>query len=144
MQNILLPLMIQQEASTKDCYMGLVSDNELGECSIGQNVLRSTVDALLDDTGGAKMVNPIIAAKNIGDWLLIGVGAVMTAGPAVKIAQWVASKTSVGSIFSGAAGIAGKIASKGPLSGLVSWLQNSELAAWVAAWRQYCSLERWC
>lgn len=74
----LMTLMIQQNKSLDSCnVIGAV--NEIGVCTFGQKVAREwIVEFLLGDTGGKGMINPITAAKNIGDWLLVGVGSVLT------------------------------------------------------------------
>lgn len=60
---------------------GLVDKNATGNCSPFQNAFLFSVGVLIEDTGGEGLVNPIIAVKNIGDWMLTFVATV--AGTAI-------------------------------------------------------------
>ncbi|SDC19864.1 conjugal transfer/type IV secretion protein DotA/TraY [Cupriavidus sp. YR651] len=44
-----------------------------GNCSVGQAITLAMTNGVAGDSGGNGMVNPLIAAKNLGDWLLTGV-----------------------------------------------------------------------
>ena len=111
-QNSLRTLIVQQNKAKDSCTF--TTENEIGECSVGQNVLKDwIIDPLLADTGGSGMVNPIIAAKNIGDWLLVGVGTIMAIKPAGKFVSWLGEKfTPVGKLVSFSTGAASGIAKK--------------------------------
>ncbi len=58
--------------------------NAIGECSLGQSIVNGLMSAVAKDSGGSGFVNPVIAAKNLGDYLtwigLAGI-AVDTAAP---------------------------------------------------------------
>jgi conjugal transfer/type IV secretion protein DotA/TraY len=43
---------------------------ETGNCSMGQAIALMMIDGIAKDSGGAGLVNPIIASKNVGDWLM--------------------------------------------------------------------------
>jgi len=78
--------------------------NAIGECAPMQNLFISALDAAIGDTGGAKTVNPIIASKNLGDWMLTAVGSALLMD---RLAQGANAAADV----VGKAGVQGKIAS---------------------------------
>lgn len=43
---------------------------ETGNCSMGQSIVALVINGAADGSGGTGLVNPIIAVKNIGDWML--------------------------------------------------------------------------
>ncbi|MGY2488255.1 DotA/TraY family protein [Cupriavidus sp. CP313] len=74
-----------------------------GNCSVGQSIIMAITNGVAADSGGTGMVNPLIAAKNLGDWLLVGVQG-------AYLASAVARSTPVGA----AAEAAGQVASESP------------------------------
>ncbi|WP_025140931.1 DotA/TraY family protein [Achromobacter sp. DH1f] len=44
---------------------------DTGNCSMGQALALRMIDGLVGNSGGNGLVNPIIASKNIGDWLMM-------------------------------------------------------------------------
>ncbi|QYY33715.1 DotA/TraY family protein (plasmid) [Cupriavidus pinatubonensis] len=72
-----------------------------GNCSVGQAIIMMITNGVAADSGGSGMINPLIAAKNLGDWLLVGVQGAY----ALTVA---ARSTPVGA----AAGVAGQVASE--------------------------------
>jgi conjugal transfer/type IV secretion protein DotA/TraY len=111
----LTALYVERNKTPDTCLFGLMDKNAIGNCSPGQSATKALVDALLDNTGGTKMVNPVIAAKNIGDWLLTGVGAVMAMPKLSDIPV-------IGGALSGAANIASKVPGVGKAAGFLAKL----------------------
>lgn len=70
-------------------YMHL-SENEMGERSVGQSITNMLIGFTANNSGGAGLVNPVIASKNLGDWLMVagqtGIagGSILEALPAGK------------------------------------------------------------
>ena len=69
--------------------------NDVGHRSLGQSIVNTLIGTVAKDSGGAGLVNPIVAAKNLGDWLMItgqaGIaadkaGEIVPAGRGLKIA----------------------------------------------------------
>ncbi len=56
--------------------------NGVGERSIGQALVAAITRAAAQDSGGAGLVNPVIAAKNLGDYSML-IGQALIAGDAV-------------------------------------------------------------
>ena len=71
----------QQTAEDMGSCLLLFDRNATGNCAPAQNIFKNAIGALIQDTGGEGMVNPIIAAKNIGDWFLVYVSDI--AGTAI-------------------------------------------------------------
>ena len=63
--------------------------NAVGACAPMQNALLSMLDAAMGDSGGDGMVNPVTASKNLGDWLLVGVGSSMTVSAVSALADYI-------------------------------------------------------
>lgn len=83
-KNLLVSLFSQRQvAEDKGTCFGVFDENATGNCSPAQNMFLWTLGMIIQDTGGEGMVNPIIAAKNIGDWMLTFVGTV--AGTAILV-----------------------------------------------------------
>lgn len=60
--------------------------NALGTCSFGQGVALSLIGTL--SSGGEGMVNPIMTAKNIGDYLLTTAGGFLTLAGVNEVSSW--------------------------------------------------------
>jgi len=76
----------QQKADSDQASCLVGEANEVGRCSWGQNILRGALEAAVGNSAGAEMVNPIIASKNLGDWMLVGVGSTISIGFIAKVA----------------------------------------------------------
>lgn len=44
--------------------------NDTGNCSFGQAAIAGAINVAATDSGGTGLVNPIIAVKNVGDWMM--------------------------------------------------------------------------
>lgn len=83
-------LSIQKQNQTQsprgffDGAVGVFTDkNATGETSIGQNLVNLMTGAVAENSGGYGLVDPIIASKNLGDYLMLagqaGIGAKVVA-----------------------------------------------------------------
>lgn len=67
-----------------------LAENEMGERSVGQSITNMLIGFTANNSGGAGLVNPVIASKNLGDWLMVagqtGIagGSILEALPAGK------------------------------------------------------------
>lgn len=73
------------ESSSSDSILtrvvdSLSSTNAAGNYSVGQSIADAIINLVAADSGGAGLVNPITASKNMGDWLI----AVAETGLAVE------------------------------------------------------------
>lgn len=82
-----------------------------GNCSMGQALALYLVDGISANSGGNGLVNPIIAAKNAGDWL-------MTLPQAAYYASKMKNIAGPGKAVSAAADVAGGVAGKSMTSAL--------------------------
>lgn len=57
-------------APTSECFFDSWQ-TETGNCSMGQALALRMIDGIAANTGGNGLVNPIIASKNVGDWLMM-------------------------------------------------------------------------
>ena len=86
--DILQALIREQNLAFREentCVADLMERNPTGNCSVGQRVFLNSMHAIIGNTGGSGLINPIIATKNIGDWMLTAVGAVIGTGFLIKI-----------------------------------------------------------
>ena len=91
------------------CWM-VFDRNATGNCSPLQNSFMKGLGLILEGSGGDGMVNPIIAAKNVGDWMLNFVSLV--AGTAIFV-KWLDNADKKGNLTKGmGSGTAGKVAKK--------------------------------
>lgn len=107
------------------CEGGIGSVTATGNCSLGQSIARKITGGVFDGSGGGKswrdeigLVNPVIAMKNAGDYILTIASTLLLAGPIVEIGGKVlsvvgaaATATGVGAAPGMAAMAAGAIAS---------------------------------
>lgn len=108
-----LPVLVEVINNSEDaCLFNSVNKNVTGHCSPMQNGIVAVLEGLAFNTGGKGMVNPIITAKNIGDWMLLVAGAFITIKVGSKIMDLV-SKSPLGVVSSAAAKVAGGAVSKG-------------------------------
>lgn len=99
-----------------------------GNCSVGQAIVMAITNGVAGNSGGAGMVNPLIAAKNLGDWLLVGVqGAYVAvaalrgaAAPLTAVAEGGLSGSESGGLASKAAGAGGKLLKMGGIFGTIA------------------------
>src|SRR5690606_14395337 len=56
-------------------------ETDTGNCSIGVSAAKAMIGAVAGNTGGEGLVNPVIASKNLGDYLM-----------AIPQAIWMGSK----------------------------------------------------
>lgn len=63
---------LQREVAAEpvDCPW-LTRATATGDCSAGQAVAGWLIDRSFENSGGAGLVNPVIASKNLGDWLMV-------------------------------------------------------------------------
>lgn len=73
-------------------YDAVHPENELGERSTGQAIVNALTRGIAEDSGGAGLVNPVLAAKNLGDWLMVA-GQTGVAGGTVASSLGAAGKT---------------------------------------------------
>lgn len=85
----------------------IIGENATGNCSIGQKIIGYVIDAGTTGAGGAgTVVDPIIAMKNIGDYL-------MTIGDALLAAYALGTSAKVAALAVGAASAAATVFSGG-------------------------------
>jgi len=98
----------------------------------GQTVLKFLIGAGTTGTGdptSMQLIDPIISAKNLGDWLMVVSESVIGAPVATKILSGVLSKVpGVGAVASAAGGAVGKIASGFDLGGFLAKVTK---LAWI-------------
>lgn len=63
----------------------VVDRNDAGECSVGQTILKTVINATTGDSGGSGLINPIIAAKNLGDWMMMGGQGIIAGAAAAEL-----------------------------------------------------------
>lgn len=80
-------------------------ESSTGNCSMGQAIALYMIDGVSGNSGGQGLVNPIIAAKNVGDWL-------MTLPQVAYFASKLKSLPGAGTAVSAAANVAGKVTGK--------------------------------
>jgi len=102
-------LLKQKENIDQSCMM-ITEKNPTGNCAPMQNFLLTMLDATVNDTGGANMVNPIIASKNIGDWMLVSTGTAIIAAKLAGYAKDGSDVTFLGIKVSGPVKVAADIA----------------------------------
>lgn len=88
-----------------------------GNCSMGQAIALYMIDGVSGNSGGQGLVNPIIAAKNLGDWM-------MTLPQAAYYGSKLKNLTGPGRAVSAAADVSGAVAGKSALSGFVKLLDG--------------------
>jgi len=104
-------LLKQKENIDQSCMM-ITENNPTGNCAPMQNFLLTMLDVTVNDTGGTDMVNPIIASKNIGDWMLVSTGTALIAGEIAGLAKEGSDISFLGIKFSGVVKVAADIAQK--------------------------------
>lgn len=64
--------LILARGEDKDAIAQVTADagNATGATSLGQTIVKWVTETLFANSGGAGLVNPIIASKNLGDWLM--------------------------------------------------------------------------
>ncbi|WP_233639754.1 DotA/TraY family protein [Achromobacter xylosoxidans] len=80
-----------------------------GNCSMGQAIAMLMIEGISANSGGQGLVNPIIAAKNVGDWM-------MTVPQVAYAASKMKGIAGPGRAVSAAAEVAGNAAAKSALS----------------------------
>lgn len=110
---------------------GVVFGTQTGNCSVGQAIVRKSIDAAAMGSGGGEaLINPIIMFKNMGDNLLVATQAIGAALFAVE--HWSGDTGSPGTVAS-AGGVLQKgveLAGNVPIVGkLVKGISNVVLAA---------------
>lgn len=88
-----------------------------GNCSMGQMIALTMINGIAADSGGDGLVNPIIASKNLGDYL-------MTIPQAVYAGGKLATLIPTGRAASAVTGVAGKLAGDGLLKAFGSDLMG--------------------
>ncbi|WP_342051294.1 MULTISPECIES: DotA/TraY family protein [unclassified Cupriavidus] len=95
-----------------------------GNCSVGQSIVMAITNGVAGNSGGNGMINPLIAAKNLGDWLLVGVQGAYVAVAAVRGAVAPATGGLTGSesggLASKAAEAGGKLLKMGGIFGTIA------------------------
>lgn len=71
----------RQDKAEDECWVPFSAATPTGGCSVGQNVIQGVLGMIGSGSGGGKLVNPIIASKTLGDYMLSMAGTVMAAGP---------------------------------------------------------------
>lgn len=111
-QNALQMLSIQKKKAEETCALGMVNINATGNCSPAQNSLNWVLESFIGNTGGTGMINPIIACKNIGDYLLSAVGLAAGIYTAKELAEFAKSLTPTGLALGAAEAVGGGAAKK--------------------------------
>lgn len=85
----LLSFAIKKQAEPQTCGALMIkySANAIGNCSIGQSFSTFLIEKVVSNTGGEGMINPVIASKNIGDWMLTAVAGVIVGKGALMVAE---------------------------------------------------------
>ncbi|WP_287145181.1 DotA/TraY family protein [Achromobacter sp.] len=96
-------------------------ESSTGNCSMGQAIALYMIDGISANSGGQGLVNPIIAAKNVGDWL-------MTLPQVAYFANKLKNLPGPGRAVSAAAEAAGKIATNRAMSSLAKLMGGDAIA----------------
>ena len=85
----LLSFAIKKEAEPQTCSALKIkySANAIGNCSIGQSFSTFLIEIVVSNTGGEGMINPIIASKNIGDWMLTSIATLIVGKGVLMLAE---------------------------------------------------------
>lgn len=90
--------------------------NDVGECSLGQLLVKAAIGGLAGGTGGGTaatgLIDPIVMFKNMGDWMMTAGSTVMSGAAAAwgvgKVAESVGDIPVVGGVAGKVAGWAGE------------------------------------
>ncbi|MDH0682858.1 DotA/TraY family protein [Achromobacter animicus] len=71
-RDALAALSVKRETAApgSECFFD-AWQTETGNCSMGQALALRMIDGIAANSGGNGLVNPIIASKNVGDWLMM-------------------------------------------------------------------------
>lgn len=97
-----------RQNAENDCGILSGTRTAVGGCSMGQGIAVGILNGITHNSGGEGMVNPIIASKVIGDYMLFTAGSIISAGILSGPASFVIDKTPAGKVLGKLKGAATK------------------------------------